>query len=278
MGGFVYGQKVFLADGAGAYYVAKAKTGHVVSLSVYEGWASDEGPELGETALVVPKVWAKPPIAEKAAEVRELQQEIARLEKAAKTLRDAIQHDQAVALEKRAAMMQWDGLTTLQDFLAGRITHIVTGTDFGGLEIKELGEALKPQGARSYDRDLRLVSLFGDSKGDLNWRINSYRDGSGSWRNFTPCHSHEAALEVARQRFDTACADARAAEDGKLSYLCTSVLRDGQKLGFAIPADIAPTLRSHRIADIRDRAKSYRATVAAFDAEIAAIEAEAVDA
>ncbi len=44
----------------------------------------------------------------------------------------------------------------------------------------------------------KLLTLYGDSNGNLVWRINQYRDGSGShWRTVIPCSSmDEAKLEL----------------------------------------------------------------------------------
>jgi len=51
------------------------------------------------------------------------------------------------------------------------------------------------------EKDMKLLSLFGSSGGDLTWQINRYRDGSGGWTEMTPCLSYEEAINVARQLF-----------------------------------------------------------------------------
>jgi hypothetical protein len=96
---------------------------------------------------------------------------------------------------------QYAGLENLDQFLAGKITHFVEHC-YGPPKIKTFKEALEQ--TDDYGRrvkDLKLLSLFGRSGGDLAWRVNDYQDGSGSWREMTPCLSREEALEVARKVF-----------------------------------------------------------------------------
>jgi hypothetical protein len=80
---------------------------------------------------------------------------------------------------------------TLLNFLDKKITHVVVGSRYN-LKIQTLEEALV---CENYDRDLKLVSLFGRSKGDLEWNINQYYDGSGSNVSMIPCTSYEEARE-----------------------------------------------------------------------------------
>jgi len=90
------------------------------------------------------------------------------------------------------------GLERLELFLNDKITHFIIGYDSENevahsnttiLEKKDfLDEEYNGSG-------LRLLCLYGDSKGDLTWRINRYRDGSGYNENVIPCLSYEEAIE-----------------------------------------------------------------------------------
>jgi len=49
---------------------------------------------------------------------------------------------------------------------------------------------------------LKMVSLFGewaDKRLGLSWRINTYKDGSGTSTTFFPCRSFEDAVEKAKE-------------------------------------------------------------------------------
>ncbi len=100
-------------------------------------------------------------------------------------------------------------LSTLLEFVTGQITHVIIN-QYKGYEILTLEDAIGDKEDR-YDRlscnGLKLVSLFGctkdggrkhleyDSDFRLDWRINQYRDGSGSWTTVYPCRSYEEAVE-----------------------------------------------------------------------------------
>lgn len=47
----------------------------------------------------------------------------------------------------------------------------------------------------NYDRDTKLLTLFGRTKGDLEWQLNRYSDGSGSSSIVQPCKTIEDAQE-----------------------------------------------------------------------------------
>src|SRR3546814_12060720 len=83
----------------------------------------------------------------------------------------------------------------LDVFLEKKITHLVYAGD-GAVQYKPFEKAIKENDESHYG-DLRLNALFGDTKGHLDWRINSYRDGSGSWQALIPFQSEEGAREAA---------------------------------------------------------------------------------
>ena len=51
-------------------------------------------------------------------------------------------------------------------------------------------------------RYLRLLSLYGDSEGNLQWRINAYADGSGSDKDVAFFRKKESALEFLQKKLD----------------------------------------------------------------------------
>jgi hypothetical protein len=88
-------------------------------------------------------------------------------------------------------------LKTLDLFLAGAFTHFLI-TQWNDLEIVEFGKETE-----HYDTgNIKLLTLFGRSDGDLNWRLCEYSDGSGSSYNAEPCLSYNDALEKAQAKID----------------------------------------------------------------------------
>lgn len=81
---------------------------------------------------------------------------------------------------------------SISDFLTGSVTHLVKlGWSC------EITPFIKATAGGEYDRDyMKLISLFGGSGGDLQWKIHSYSDGSGGSECFIPAKSHENAVEI----------------------------------------------------------------------------------
>jgi hypothetical protein len=91
----------------------------------------------------------------------------------------------------------------LKAMICGEYTHVVI-PDYSGIAIKEWDEKLFSS-HDDYNRErfdsLRLISLFGEWNGRLNlaWKVNTYRDGSGSSTSFFPCRSLQEAIEKAKE-------------------------------------------------------------------------------
>ena len=85
-------------------------------------------------------------------------------------------------------------LSLLSMFLSGSIEYVVID-DHG------ISAPLKFEDIVQGDGDLKLISLFGKSNGDLGFRINQYRDGSGYYRTITPFATYQEALQHIKSRF-----------------------------------------------------------------------------
>lgn len=127
-------------------------------------------------------------------EIRKKQRELTRTYN-----RDAIT-ERVRGIQRKFALEELD---TLFDFLNDEITHVVM-RKWRGYGIVEFGKAIEDADGTHFD-GLKLVSLFGTrsngARNDnersltLDWRINQYRDGSGSWKEIIPFKSYEAAVE-----------------------------------------------------------------------------------
>lgn len=110
-------------------------------------------------------------------------------------------------------------LKTFLSFISGEITHVVV--DRYNPEIFELKDIIG-ECEDSRFSGLKLINLFGtmsDGKRktgedglSLEWRINMYSDGSGSWDTIIPCVSFEEAKEECK-RLNKALADRRKNEN-----------------------------------------------------------------
>ncbi|WP_132436427.1 hypothetical protein [Pseudomonas aeruginosa] len=96
-------------------------------------------------------------------------------------------------------------LDLLQKVMSGQVTHIfVSGYS------PEIFEWDGGKGMYEEDRDynrvevkgIKLLSLYGYSDGDLEYRLHHYRDGSGGSQQVFPTCSYEEALKLAQAECD----------------------------------------------------------------------------
>lgn len=158
-----------------------------------------EHPETGEPRFSGdPEKWTR---CFKAAPRAVLDSEIAAAEKALEGLRAEVRR---LAEEKRdfekgqkermAAITRHEKLALLEKFIAGQITHYVED-DWSQIVIIDFKKAVYDDGYHSTNKPLRLLTLFGDSKGELNWRLSRYPDGSGGNSSLVyPCCSYDDAV------------------------------------------------------------------------------------
>lgn len=236
------GDEVFGLQGEAATYLAVAEGGHAVQL-IYD----QEGePYAGEVALWQ-RVFREPP-------VQQLHDEIARLEKrrdevrtelyAAEDARRNIDRDSKERLER---IKQHKGLEQLDLFLAGKITHLVLCGGWSDMKIVEAKDELTEHDRYSRHNKLKLLSLFGDSNGDLAWGLSRYSDGSdGSPARVMPAVSHEHALELVRAELDARLKELRKQGVSERIGETERFFNDAQRFGVDVPDDVAAAVRAHR--------------------------------
>lgn len=80
------------------------------------------------------------------------------------------------------------------DFVTGDIKWCVYGSEYSGYEMCEFENL--PNDVIGYERGLRLVSLFGQSNGDLMYRIHQYSDNSGGYSSKSELHVFKTQEEA----------------------------------------------------------------------------------
>lgn len=130
---------------------------------------------------------------------------IKKLEEREKELMDSIfnlgeskRELEKVAKENQKKYERIDKLKRLNDFIDGKITHYVILSMYTRESIVDFKDA-KCMGDK---RDLKLLTLFGNSKGELNWKLNQYSDGSGCNSEVIPCTSYEEAVKELEEFID----------------------------------------------------------------------------
>jgi hypothetical protein len=260
---FAKDDTAFLERGDEVIYVAQAGSQHVV-IPVYEE-REDREPEYGEPILVK-TVYSEPPVGKRFARIAELDEQI-RQAHAALT---GIKAETREANKERDALLgrlkQNNALKRIDDFLAGNLTHFVLhGESY--VKVLPTAEALKNGNGDNrdgYDRSLKLVSLFGDTKGDLEWRINEYRDGSGSsWKSAVPFTSEEEATAFAVELMSKKLND----PETKL-YHARLLIPYANKLGVNVPARITAAINAEDEAESAKRMAGLEAEIVKLQTQI----------
>ncbi len=231
------GDTVFDIDGREYTWLAEVEdVGHVVAAAYCDsdGCAYDCEPS------IIEQVFAAPPsdkfdkvIAERRAELESIQQQIRTSQKEWDELR-AGRDKLAVRLAQENIALQ-----RIADFLDEKITHYVKNS-YGTVTILTLAEAVCESERMNRHPKLKLLTLFGDSKGNLEWNLNWYKDGSGSNETVHPCCSLEEAKAVAQSHVDDILSR------WQNSCQVQSALKAAQQYGLAFPQEAIERLRDEQ--------------------------------
>lgn len=194
------GRAYWLRDGREVEYLARTDDGkHVVApvneLETYDGWDRARGP-----IEFASELFAKPPVEKRSEEIVALEVKVRELEKRKAELYSECINSERDVRARLDKLKKYQGLELLEDFIDGKITHFVLMTNEYGIDLKiETAEVIQKGGGSDsdrWDKTLKLVTLFGKSSGDLQWKVNRYYDGSGDWKSIWPCRSEEEAKQV----------------------------------------------------------------------------------
>lgn len=267
MSDWKHGQTVFTSTGIKARYIAASEDGHVVQqiVVIYDGEYSDDQYEDFGVLRVEREVFKKPPVAAQHDQVKELSEQIAQMQdivtakrreaEDAETARDLAKHDYEEfvgTISKRHT-----ALRHVENMLDGKIKIFVEGCGYAPpkvLSLKDLEEG-DGYGSKTW---LKLIVLFGTSNGDLSWRVNEYRDGSGgTWKTLHPCADMDEAKTVIAGIYHDRFKEVRAA---KQSHLISSGWLDtAKKWGIAVPQDIADMINDSAVSNLQSKLEKLEA-------------------
>lgn len=255
MSNFKTGSTVYDRSGR-SYEFRAAIDGEAVVHPIFsaEGWEGELVCYPSDQAEIVPlaSLAGKPPTAEIVADVLRAENELARLRSEIAAATTAARNAEKDNAERLAKLAKYAALSRIEDFLEGRMTHFVMwgGQYSRSIEIKTFDKVMLSKNDNgTLDGNVKLLSLFGTCKsypqhgnndGNLLWRVNQYRDGSGSWKHAHPCSSKDEALEIAAKWLNNQWEEHRATEDrAKVAHWLKGSIDSATTLGFAVPEDIA---------------------------------------
>lgn len=235
---FTAGQTVYTQHGNKAKYITAADQKHVIQY--YATSEDDEdGEEFLDRVVIVSDVYANPPVQVRDATVAELDAKIYALKQQLRGFETDIRQKQAEMKGLMERLSSVPALRNLEAFIEGKMTHFVVKR-FSSIEILTKDQALDDNDC--YDKGVKLLSLFGTSKGNMSWKLNQYKDGSGTWTEVYPATSLEDAKAQAADLLNEAWEEVRS---GSTAYLTTHV-KSAAEIGLPIPDDIAAMVKKVR--------------------------------
>lgn len=256
------GSICYTADGQEVKLIHADDNGLIVELSHVD----DDGDTYFDGIIRVSCVYDEPPVARYSEEAVSLKSEIAKLKEERNSIRAGLESFKRENAERIKKLKNVAALKRIEDFIDGKITHYVYER-YGRIEVTT------PQSEKcDCDKhDMRLLSLYGKSNGDLEWRLNKYSDNSGiSWQVF-PCTSLEEANEKALELIESLYDQFR---KGKYNWNVTNVADSAKKLGLEPPQDIVEAIRDHELKQAKsilaETQKRYVEAKQKFDALTAA--------
>lgn len=197
MSEFKEGEHIFLHDGCPARYVGKHPYDKIYFIQKLfcedDDECGQEDIELGPIEETR-HIYKEEPVFRKNSRIAELDNQIDLLLEKSHSIEKEIKERTQLLVDMKKRCENTDILRNIFDFMDGGITHFVDEY----LNIKMLDEVLKYNEYHGRSPKYRLLSLYGESKGVLSWKANSYCDGSGSDASVTPFTSYEDALSYVR--------------------------------------------------------------------------------
>ena len=161
-------------------------------------------------------------------------------------------------------------LDLLRAFLGGEITHyallsynpkIITADDTATFQIENYYGDTKVEATK-------LITVFGSSDGKLDYRINQYRDGSGSYETIIPCRSYGEAVGHVQKYCDEAIAQYKANESPSRSFDFDKWLKID---GIVIPDEVIRMSKADNAKRLTEKIAKSRAAREKEESELAAL-------
>jgi len=248
----------YLATGETVELLEKTSLGCIVR----RVWEHEDGePMFGEPEFIK-AVLDKPPVAKYDESIAHLDSEIQKRQQRLGEIRTELTDAEAKHATIADKIKRVAKLTRLMDYIDGKITHYVV-IRWQGVEIMEFKESLSQEGG--YKRKLKLLTLFGDSEGDLEWGLNYYRDGSGGSDTVIPAIGIEDANRIAAEQV-LLLAEASKERPNN------SVLESAKKFNVKLPAEYQQLLEKNELANLERSAGEHQKALTQIQTRIAELQ------
>lgn len=229
---------------------------------VFEGYQGDSC-HVGEPVVFTKALFAEEVTPKLSASVAKLQSEATELREELGKLKQERLEAQRIEQGMFKTLKNHAAVRDLVEFINGGFKYLAY-RHCSGWRIQPIEDAVKDDSERGRP-SMRLLSLYGQSKGDMSWRLHQYSDGSGnSYSDAQPTRTLEDAQEFVKQRLllEVKESTEQYFVKGDMLHLAEK-LRD-QMVGFGI--DVPP-----HIAELADayKASSKTKNIERLESEIA---------
>lgn len=194
-------KKGYLRNGEEVLIHQKVEDGYIIEKYITVYLEYDEEEDLSGEKVFVSEVFNKPPTNVKEKSLADLDIRIKSktnvlnaLSSEELSLKDSIRKRGLEIEEMDKNAKKYKAIEGAIDFIEGKFTHFAIIPSWGKPYVATKNEGMDAEG--KYDRGTKLLTLFGKTEGDLEWRINQYSDGSGSSNQLAqPCKSEQEAID-----------------------------------------------------------------------------------
>lgn len=233
----------YLKDGRAVMVQQQVEGGFLVCnllrASSFEEGDNDE--EFADDRVyLVAEVFDSAPTAVLDSKVAELNEQVAKLQGDLTMLRAKAHEQKELDRQRMGRITQINKLELLDDYIQGKITHYAILEHWGGPSILDAADAVTEDSR--WDKKLRLLSLFGDSKGDLTWGLSRYSSMSHDNLIVMPARSREEAEGFVRANLTQKMAAANLSQP----HVYENLLKQARHFGADIPAALSEAFEKYK--------------------------------
>lgn len=164
----------------------------------------------------------------------------------------------------------------IADVLSGNVKYAVRASFYSTYEPENLDSLIKSKESSNFEQ-IKLMSVWGRSNGDLTYRISQYSDGSGGSEEYYFARNESELKQVYQKKYQKLvewCIE----NDRKLAAQCSIQSLDiFLKYGVKIPKDIQTAIVKESIADLEGthsrNSKTYDEQSASINEKVAVLKA-----
>lgn len=248
----------YLENGQEVEVVEELKNGSFLVQRIYEtGFEGADGDEFGHQLgdlIIVPKIFNEPPVAKLNLRVVELNNQIEGLAEKLKLLHKEYNTFLETKKSIDSKLDQYKALQGVFDLIDGKMTHYII-KNYNGYEIVDwFFDHCNSEDRHSRTAKKKLLTLFGDSNGNLEWKLNEYKDGSGCGTVFCWwATSYENAISQLTELLNIEFQD---------DVYKEGIIKSAEKYGIEVPANYREGVKQLKIKSLSAQVKELEKKLA----------------